>query len=168
MRTSAPSISRWAGVALLAAVLGAGAAGALASVGVAGGSGDIHLTGSGAAAAAGPTTSEPAAAAGTPAPFAIKGKVTGLYPGASLPLVLTVSNPEVVKIVVTSITTTVSSPSAKCPASLVTVTPFSGKHAVLAHGSGHVTVTASLAHVAPNACKGVVFPFHYSGLANRL
>lgn len=160
-------LRRWAGFALWAAVLGAGAAGVLASVGVAGGSDHVRLTGSGGAEVGGPTPSMPRAAAATPTPFAITGKVAGLYPGGSRPLVLTVSNPNTVKIVVTSITTTVSSPSTKCPASLVTVTPFSGSHTVAANGSGHVTVTATLAHSAPNACKGVHFPFLYTGLATE-
>jgi hypothetical protein len=49
----------------------------------------------------------------------------------------------------------------------MTVTPFSGKQSVPAHGAGQVTVTATLDHSAPNACQGVTFLFHYSGLATK-
>ena len=148
------------------ALLGTALAVVLASVGVAGGSGRILLSGSGRAAVG--DSAHPARRAGTSGRFTISGSMAGLFPGASLPLVLTVANPEPYKIVVTSITTTVGSPTTQCPGTLVTVTPFSGKQSVPAHGSVHVTVMASLAHAAPNACQGVTFPFVYSGLGKQL
>ena len=165
MRTPLRPITRSrTGIAFWAALLVTAGAGALASVGVAGGSATFPLAGFGDAFGGSVHAGPPAASGGR---FAITGNVAGLFPGASLPLVLTVANPEPFPMLVTSISTTVSSPSSQCPGSLVVVTPFSGAHAVPAHGSSQVTVTASLAHAAPNACQGVTFPFHYSGLAQK-
>lgn len=161
-----PAIRSRTGTAFRTTLLGTAVAAVLASVGVAGGSSDIPVTGSG-IAAVGASTRVAAPRAASGGIFAITGNVADLYPGASLPLVLTVSNPESFSIVVTSITTTVGSPSAQCPGTLMTVTPFSGQQAVPALGSSHVTVTASLAHAAPDACQGAIFAFSYAGLAKK-
>lgn len=99
--------------------------------------------------------------------FSISGSVAGLYPGASLPLALTVSNPEPFTLVVTSITTSVGSHAAACPASDANVTSFAGALAVPAHAEAQVVVTATLLHVAPDACQGATFAFSYSGLATK-
>jgi hypothetical protein len=160
-----PAIRSRTGPAFRAALLGTAVAVVLASVGVAGGSSDIPLSGTGVAAVGASTLAAPRAASG--GNFAITGNVAGLFPGASRSLVLSVFNPEPFTIVVTSVTTTVGSPSLQCPGTLMTVTPFSGKRSVPAHGAGQVTVTASLDHSAPNACQGVTFPFHYTGLAKK-
>jgi hypothetical protein len=159
-----PAIRSRTGPAFRAALLGTAVAAVFASVGVAGGSSDIPLSGTGAAVGASTLAAHRTASG---ANFVITGNVEGLFPGASRSLVLSVSNPEPFTIVVTSITTTVGSPSLQCPGTLMTVTPFSGKRSVPAHGAGQVTVTASLHHSAPNACQGVTFPFHYSGLAKK-
>jgi hypothetical protein len=160
-----PRLRRPVAAALASAALVAVVTGVLVSVGGVGGSGTVPLSGSGlAAVGSDQATAAPAAPAGR---ISISGGVAGLYPGASLPLVLTVVNPEPFKLVVTSVTTTVASSSAQCPGTLLGATPFSGKQAVPAHGSAHVTVTATLAHSAPNACQGAHFPFHYSGLAKK-
>ena len=115
-------------------------------------------------------------APGAPAPgakaraasFAIGGSVTGLYPGLSLPLVLTITNNDSVTITVDSITTTVANASKKCPSANLSVTPYSNGTLVIAPGaSGQVTVQAAMLHSAPNACQGVVFPLQYTGAASE-
>lgn len=97
--------------------------------------------------------------------FTISGSVTGLYPGATLPLVLTISNQEAFPISVTSVSTSVGSPSAGCAASNLTVTQFAGSLTVPAKGTATLTLMASLSHDTPDACQGVVFPLQYSGMA---
>ena len=108
-----------------------------------------------------------AAAGGTQGRFAITGSVTGLYPGASLPLVLTVANPEPFTIDVTSITTTVGDASAGCKAAYLSVASFNGNLLVSAHSHATVAVNATLDHSAADACQGAVFPLTYSGLASK-
>jgi hypothetical protein len=81
--------------------------------------------------------------------------------------VLTVSNPQTASITVTSITTAVGAPSSSCAASNVSVASDAGKLVVAAGGKAKVTVHVTMAHSAPNACKGKVFPFHYTGVATE-
>jgi hypothetical protein len=107
------------------------------------------------------------AAGGDQGRFTISGKATGLYPGASLPLVLTVSNPQQFTIDVTSITTTVGNASPSCPASLLTVTSFSGDLLVPGQSKATHVVTATLSHATPDACQGVVFPIVLFATATR-
>lgn len=98
--------------------------------------------------------------------FSIAGKVTGLYPGKTLPLVLTVTNPQKVTITVTSITTAVSNATTSCTAANVKVSAFSGSLVVAAGKTGKVSVNVTLLHTTPNACQGKTFPFHYTGIAH--
>lgn len=97
--------------------------------------------------------------------FSIAGTVNGLYPGKTLPLALTISNPLPVAITVKSITTTVSNASSTCNAVNVAVTAFSGTLVVPSHRSAKATVKATMRRAAPNACQGKLFPFHYTGTA---
>jgi hypothetical protein len=149
----------WAAVTLLIATA------ALASEsGAHGGTYAVSLSGRGTAAEQPPAAGAPALSSTS---FTISGKAGGLYPGAVLPLRLTVTNKLTVPIVVTSLTTTVGAASTSCGASNLTVTPFSGQLSVPAKGKAKTTVQVSMAHSAPNACQGAVFPLHYSGQAVR-
>lgn len=120
------------------------------------------LTGIGAAPAA--CGSSPS---GTAPAFTISGDVSGLYPGASLPLHLTVLNRERFPIVVTSITTSVSDAGALCAGSNLSVTSFNGTLTLPAGGVNAVTVSATMLPSAPDACQGHVFPLQYRGAATR-
>jgi hypothetical protein len=95
--------------------------------------------------------------------FSIGGAVGGMYPGRSQPLKLFVYNPNKVAITVTSIATTVLNASTKCSAANLHVTGFSGNLAVPAGSLASTTVTAAMAHAAPDFCQGAVFPLQYSG-----
>lgn len=123
----------------------------------------VSLIGVGAAA----TISGPEAATNSAAPsrFRISGGVTGLYPGATLPLVLTISNPQPFAIVVTSVTVGVGDASAACPSSNLSVSQFSGTLTVPAQGSTAIALSATLAHSAGNGCQGAVFPLQYAATA---
>ncbi len=120
--------------------------------------------GASAASGAGPTTAQ-AVQATTKKKFPIGGGVTGLYPGRVLPLVLTVTNTKHAAITVTSISTVVSGASSQCGAVNVQVTNFSGDLHVKAKGKATTTVEVSMAHSAPDACQGALFPFQYLGVA---
>ena len=97
--------------------------------------------------------------------FSIAGSVTRLFPGATRLLVLTLKNRETATITITSVSTTVSNASRGCVAGNVKVTTFAGHLRLAAGKSGKVSVRVTMAHAAPNACKAVRFPFHYSGRA---
>ena len=97
--------------------------------------------------------------------FTISGGVSGLYPGSSLPLKLTITNPQQFTIDVTSVTTTVGAVSAGCAATLLSVTPFAGNLLVPAQGKATLVVQASLDHSAPDGCQGATFPLTYSAVA---
>jgi hypothetical protein len=99
--------------------------------------------------------------------FRIAGVVGGLYPGDTATLVLTVSNAEPFAIVVTSISTAVAAPSAGCKAAYLTVAAWTGALAVPGRAKAQVTVPVTLAHAAPDACQGMVFPLLYSGTARK-
>lgn len=149
------------------------AAGILGSVGLSAQANGALLVGSGssgghATPASGTTFTVPDAGLGAVAlPFSIAGTVGGLFPGASLPLQLTVSNPNDVAITVRSITTTVTAGSPHCAATRVKVTRFTGQLRVGAAKTARATVHVTLAHAAPNSCQGARFVFSYRGFATE-
>jgi len=100
------------------------------------------------------------------AAFSIAGNVAGLYPGKTLPLVLSVTNSQASAITVTSITTTVGNASSVCTAKYLKVTHFGGHLHVGPKKTAKTTVKVTLLHVAPNGCQDAVFPFTYSGQAS--
>jgi hypothetical protein len=99
--------------------------------------------------------------------FRIGGSIGGLYPGVVTHLVLSVVNPQRYALVITSISTTVGTPKTGCSATNLSVGSFSGHVKVKAHRSVQVAVQVSLAHAAPDACQGALFPLQYSGLGRR-
>jgi hypothetical protein len=124
----------------------------------------VVLSGTGAAGAPSQPVTAVAATAGS---FPISGDIAGLYPGAQLPLVLTVHNPQHFAIVVTTLSVSVGDAAPGCTAANLTATSFSGQLQVPALGAAAVSVHVTMVHSAPNACQGVVFPLHYSGLASK-
>jgi len=93
--------------------------------------------------------------------------VSGLFPGKTLPLVLTLDNPNKLTITVTSVTTTVENATSTCGATYVSVTGLPGHLAVAAGKTGKVTVRVTMKTSAPNSCEGKSFPFHYKGTATE-
>jgi hypothetical protein len=122
-------------------------------------------------------TPEPGSPAHPPSPpsppspsttsFTIAGDVTGLYPGATRSLTLTVTDRRTFPILVTSITTAVGGGRPGCPAADLRVGPFTGGVSVAGEGSAQVVVTVSMLRSAPNACQGAVFPLSYHGTATK-
>lgn len=99
--------------------------------------------------------------------FKIAGHDKGLYPGATVPLILTVTNPQTYAITVTSIKTDVHQPLTTCASTYLTVSLFSGSVQIPAGQHTTVKVFATLSHHAPNACQGTLFPLQYAGLGTR-
>jgi hypothetical protein len=99
--------------------------------------------------------------------FTISGSIGGLWPGKAARLVLAVHNPQPYAIAVTSISTTVESPGVPCAASALSVRAFAGMLHVGAKATAHVSVPITLAHSAPDACEGAVFPLRYNGRGVR-
>lgn len=95
--------------------------------------------------------------------FSIAGRAVGLYPGATLPLVLSVTNPQSFSITVTSISTAVTGGTARCRDDEIAVSPFAGELVVPQSGSASTTVSVAMTHSAPNGCQGATFTFEYSG-----
>jgi hypothetical protein len=128
---------------------------------------DVLGSGTGAAGAAVgvPRLAHPSA--GPADRFAISGAATGLYPGGSAPLVLSVSNPNPFAIEVTSLTVSVGNAGAGCPAANLAVTPFTGTLAVAGRATAAVTLFATMSHGAPDACQGAVFSLRYAATAVR-
>jgi hypothetical protein len=104
---------------------------------------------------------------GPAATFRISGTVSGLYPGRTKPLVLTVRNPSWSSLAVTSITTTVQGPSATCTKASLSVGAFSGLLLVAPFGVRTTSVPATLRSSTPDACEGARFLLRYYGLGRR-
>jgi hypothetical protein len=93
------------------------------------------------------------------------GSATGLYPGGSLPLIVTVSNPQPFAIDVTSVDVTVEDASADCPASYVRAQPFTGTKIVRRSADADLTLSVEMLTTAPDACQGATFPLKLTGTA---
>jgi hypothetical protein len=102
---------------------------------------------------------------GPVAAFTISGGVSGLFPGRTMPLKLTVSNQESYTISVVSITTRVGNAKTACTAANVSVTSFSGRLVLGGYDHAQVTVSVTMVKAAPTSCEGAVFPLVYSGVA---
>jgi hypothetical protein len=98
--------------------------------------------------------------------FTISGTVSGLYPGAEKPLLLTVANPNNFAIDVQTLAATVQAPSPSgCAPTVVMIPGFSGQLTVPANATATKTLVATMDADAPNACQNVTFPLKYSGTA---
>jgi hypothetical protein len=118
-----------------------------------------------------PRNASPALPAGTTpvqetGPVTITGSVGGLYPGATLPLPLTIANARTAPVTVTSVTATVADASKLCKKANLTVSQFAGGDVVVPAG-GHaiVTLAVTMALAAGNTCQGAVFHLTYHGKA---
>jgi hypothetical protein len=153
-----PTVAVAAAAAVLAAAVLAAPTGA--------GAGPLAFTGIGRSTAA-PVATAPVGAPAVRAAgaLAVTGSVAGLYPGVTLPLPLTVTNRSAKQVTVTSLTTSVANASKQCKRANLTVSPFTGAAVVAAGGSALVTVQATMALQAGDACQGAVFVLTYHGKA---
>ena len=79
--------------------------------------------------------------------YKVTGSASGLYPGASVPMVITITSSET-----KPINAVITSPVAACKPSYFTLAPYKTKLVVKAKSSGSVTLPISLAKTAPKAC----------------
>jgi hypothetical protein len=102
--------------------------------------------------------------------FKIRGGVAGLFPGATLPVPLTIVNPQQTPITVTALWVRRVRRDHRhpdCPTDLLRTTRFEGSVDVPAEGSVSLSdaVTASLAPSAPDPCQRVRFRLRFAGTA---
>lgn len=102
-----------------------------------------------------------------PKSFTIAGNAGGLYPGGTVQLPLTLSNPNSEDIRVTSITVSVAATSApSCAAANLQPADYAGPGFVVpGNGSGTISLPLTLSHAAPDACQNVTFTLSYGGKA---
>ena len=101
--------------------------------------------------------------------FTISGSVGGLVPGIPSPLRLLVANPDSQPIRLNAATATAGSAGSACPASLLTISSFSGTPETIVAGRSQalIELTVKLSAQAPDACKKVSFPLTYAGKAEQ-
>ncbi len=84
--------------------------------------------------------------------YKVTGSASGLYPGASVPMVIAITSSETKPITVQTLNAVITSPVAACKPSYFTLAPYKTKLVVKAKSSGSVTLPISLAKTAPKAC----------------
>ena len=99
--------------------------------------------------------------------FTIAGNVSGLYPGSSKTLTVTLTNQNNFAIRVLTLTATVADPAGPCTAGVVKVDPLSGTVVVPRNGTATTTLTARMANDPANACKSTTFGLAYKGTAEK-
>ncbi len=97
--------------------------------------------------------------------FTIAGSVSSLYPGNAAPLVLTLSHENNFPIQVTALSVAVGNAGPGCPASNLSVSPYTGTTTIPANGSATKTLTVTLSAAAPDACQLTTWALTYSGTA---
>lgn len=101
-----------------------------------------------------------------PRPFTISGAVDGVFPGRTSQLRLTVRNTtERKRLRVVSLTVAVGDAAPGCDAGQLTIGPFSGSIKLRRRQAKTVTLPATLARNAPDACQGASFPLTFGGRA---
>ncbi len=132
----------------------------------------VEVVGTGRSVAA-PAAGTPVPAAGTgpvaraSGRLAVSGSVVGLYPGATLPLALTVVNGRGTPVTLLSVTTSVANASKACTKANLVVSAYTGGAVVVpADGQVVVVVQASMPHGTGDACQGAVFDLTYHGKAS--
>jgi hypothetical protein len=97
--------------------------------------------------------------------FAISGRVTDLYPGATIPLVLTLTNENSFAISVTSVEVSVRLARSGCGPANIEVGPFHGPVVVAARDSAKAEISVRMVENPDDACQGATFPLDYRGAA---
>jgi hypothetical protein len=100
-------------------------------------------------------------------PFAIRGDVTGLYPGATKQYLVMLTNPNSFAIVVGEVSVRTDRGARGCGTQNLSSPGFRGSVLVPSHGSAAVTVPMTMSSKAPNQCQGVQFALTYSGWGRR-
>ncbi|MGH9042583.1 MAG: hypothetical protein ACRDZ3_20405 [Acidimicrobiia bacterium] len=100
--------------------------------------------------------------------FRVDGNLQGLYPGGTLPLVITLTNHNEFAISVTSVAVSVDGVNPDCPGTLVVPGPFPGPVPVPGDDHSIVKVPLHMAGDTPADCEGAKFSLAYDATAIRL
>lgn len=98
------------------------------------------------------------------APLTLSGSVDGLTPGAARDLAVTIGNPNAKPLVVSSVTTSVTSPAATCPAGSLIVGDLESPVTIPANASAAGVLPVRLVADAPDACQGAAFALHFDAI----
>ena len=101
------------------------------------------------------------------ASIGVSGNVTGLYPGAALPLTLKLSNPYSFDVVVTSINVATGAAVAGCGGEWIRAEALAAPVVVAKKSSTNTDITVRMHNDAPGACKNATWALTYSGSADK-
>jgi hypothetical protein len=104
---------------------------------------------------------------GSPAEFSVDGGITGLFPGASRGIALTISNPYAFAIKVTEVSALVKqSSNPACPLDSLAFDALQNAPVVVpARGTAAATLPVRMRTSADNVCAGLTFTLSYSASA---
>jgi hypothetical protein len=100
-----------------------------------------------------------------PKPFVVRAAATGLYPGASRPLVVLVENPNRRPIRLVSLDVQVRDASPACGRENVIRPGYHGRFVVSARSRRLMTLRIGMRRTAPDACQGATFQLVLTGRA---
>lgn len=105
-----------------------------------------------------------------PRTFTIEGSASGLFPGATVPLLLTIRNPNDEAISVKTVTVSVAAASLRsCDTSVLHTTDYAGPGFVVrGHGSKVISLPLAMSRRASDACQKVTFTLSYDGRAESV
>ena len=97
--------------------------------------------------------------------FTMAGSVSGLFPGDTRALVVTLTNTNNFPLLASGLTATVADPAGPCTAAAIQVTGPSGSVTIPKNGTAPATYTVRMSNSAPDACKSTTFALTYKGTA---
>jgi len=92
----------------------------------------------------------------------LAGSASGLFPGASITLVITVQNPLPYSVTVNTADVTVQDANAGCLAANLSAQGFIGSTNIASNAEAGIPVTLHLMATAPDACQAATFPLEFS------
>lgn len=97
----------------------------------------------------------------------VSGDVAGLYPGASLPLRLRLTNPYSFDVIVTSVEVTPAAAAEGCGPEWIRADALSAPVALGKKGSATTDITLRMHGDAPDACKNATWALAYAGAVTK-
>ncbi len=99
--------------------------------------------------------------------YKVTGSASGLYPGASVPMVITITSSELTPITVQTLNALVISKTPACKASYFTLGAYKTKVIVKAKSSATVTLPVTMAKTAPRACASTTLTMTFLSTATH-
>ena len=96
----------------------------------------------------------------------LTGSVSGLYPGLTRQLTVTITNPQTFAVTITQASVTAGAATASCGTKYLTAGPVAGLPLTIpTGGAGQVTAPITLTPQSPDACQRVQFPLSFAAVA---